>query len=188
MNHFYKEVPGWANFISFYRDAVAHAPQAGAHFVEIGSWKGRSAAFMAVEIVNSGKQIRFDCVDPWSDGGPDLRHKKEPDLYGQFLRNIARVRPVITPVRLPSLTAAGFYPEHSLDFVLIDGSHVYEDVRADILAWLPKIKIGGVLAGDDYAWPGVKRACDEIFGRDVGDGPVGKTVPRACWRVCCPAL
>ena len=33
------------------------------HFIEIGSWKGRSAAYMAVEIHNSGKRIQFDCVD-----------------------------------------------------------------------------------------------------------------------------
>ena len=35
------------------------------HFVEIGSWKGRSASYMAVEIFNSRKNIKFDCVDTW---------------------------------------------------------------------------------------------------------------------------
>lgn len=183
MDHFYRKVPGWGAFIDFYRDAVREAPQSGARFVEIGSFKGRSAVFMAVEIVNSGKTIFFDCVDPWTDGGPDLKHKGYKNLYAEFLRNTAPVATIIKPVRLPSLEAVPLYPDASLDLVLIDGSHVYEDVLADILAWSLKVKPGGVLAGDDYGWPGVKRACDEIFGFDVGDGPPGKTVPKACWRV-----
>jgi hypothetical protein len=40
-------------------------------------------------------------------------------------------------------------------------------VKADILAYLPKIKKGGIIAGHDYNnedWDGVVRAVDEIFG------------------------
>jgi SAM-dependent methyltransferase len=182
MKHFYRSIQGWSAFQQFYVDAVKEAPRAGARFVEVGSWKGRSAAFMAVEIANSGKVIWFDCVDPWADGGPDLRHKGVKNLHEQFLRNITPVQRFIKPVRLPSVEAAACYPDASLDLVLIDGSHVYEDVAADLHAWARKIKPGGIFAGDDYGWPGVKRACDEFFKRDVGDGPPGKTVPRACWR------
>jgi SAM-dependent methyltransferase len=183
MKHIHKGIQGWNAFGIFYVDAVKEAPARGAHFVEIGSWRGRSAAFMAVEIINSGKIIFFDCVDPWTDGGPDLRHKGVKDVFPEFLRNCRPVMHAIRPIRLPSLEAVSLYPDASLDLVLIDGSHVYADVKADIEAWLPKVKPGGVLAGDDYGWPGVKQACDEIFGRDVGDGPPGKKVPKACWRV-----
>jgi len=34
--------------------------------------------------------------------------------------------------------------------VYIDGSHEYEGVKKDILAWLPKIKINGYLTGHDF--------------------------------------
>lgn len=165
MKHFYRDVPGWAAFARLYVDMVARSPS-GSHFVEIGSWLGRSAALMAVEIANSGKAIRFDCIDPWSDGGPDLRHKVEAmsvPIYDQFLANIAPVAAYINPIRLPSLEAAKLYGEVSLDFVMIDGSHQYEDVCADIHAWGPKIKPGGVLAGDDWNWPGVARAVQDNF-------------------------
>lgn len=192
MEHFYRDIQGWSTYTPFYQNAVRDAPEAGAHFVEIGSWKGRSAAFMAVEIINSGKQIRFDAVDPWSDGGPDLRHKTRgwtrDALFETFLRNIRPVRPFVTPIRLPSLEAVTRYQDGSLDFVLIDGSHVYEDVVQDIRAWAPKVKPGGVLAGDDYAWPGVRQACDEVFGRVVADGPANQHARKrgdkhSCWRV-----
>jgi predicted O-methyltransferase YrrM len=66
---------------------------------------------------------------------------------------------------MTSLEAAGLYKDNSLDFVLLDASHTYEDVKADIQAWLPKIKSGGILAGDDYhvSWPGVINAVNEMF-------------------------
>jgi hypothetical protein len=50
---------------------------------------------------------------------------------------------------------------------MLDGDHGYEAVRADIDAWLPKMKPGAVLSGDDYLWPGVKQAVHERFGDRV---------------------
>ncbi len=40
-----------------------------------------------------------------------------------------------------------------------------EFVRADIAAWLRKVKVGGIFCGDDYVagWPGVVQAVDEAF-------------------------
>jgi len=169
MRHFYSDIPGWASFAKLYVDIVRAAPAQGAHFVEIGSWQGRSAALMAVEIINSGKQITFDCVDPWSDGGPDLKHKIDkanvgPDwLYEQFLKNTKPVAHMINARRMKSLEAAPTYQDASLDFVMIDGSHQYDDVRADIVAWLPKIKPGGYISGDDYNWSGVQQAVNELL-------------------------
>jgi len=51
--------------------------------------------------------------------------------------------------------AARSFNDESLDFVFIDAAHDYESVRADVRAWYPKVKTGGVIAGDDAQWPGV---------------------------------
>jgi ubiquinone/menaquinone biosynthesis C-methylase UbiE len=66
---------------------------------------------------------------------------------------------------MKSLEAVNLYDDESLDFVFIDASHEYEDVKNDILAWLPKVKEGGFIGGHDYSssWDGVVRAVDEIF-------------------------
>lgn len=161
MEHYWRQVKGWATFRELYAEAVANVGEP-AHFVEIGSWFGKSAVFCAVEIINSGKEIKLDCVDPWTDGGPDLKHKTEgwePDaLYNAFLKNIEPVKHIVTPVRMPSVEAAARYEDNSLDLVMIDGDHSYEAVCADIDAWKPKVKHGGILAGDDHTWSGVKRA------------------------------
>lgn len=170
MEHFYKDLPGWAAFEQLYREIVKLAPQdRPSTFVEVGSWLGRSAALMGVEILNSTKPIMLHCVDPWVDGGPDLRDTKYfKDLtkgpYETFLENIDPVKLVVNPMRMPSVEAAKCFVDGSLDFVMIDGDHSYEACKADIEAWKPKVRPGGILAGDDYLWPGVTQAADEAFG------------------------
>jgi len=64
---------------------------------------------------------------------------------------------------MKSTEATTLYEDNSLDFVFIDGSHLYEDVLADLQAWFPKVKKGGHIAGHDFPWPNVKRAVIEFF-------------------------
>lgn len=170
MQHFYKNVPGWAAFGGLYVEMVKRAPaDRPSTFVEIGSWLGRSASLLAVEVINARKPIQIVCVDPWIDGGPDLRETKYfKELNGRkpydvFLRNINPVKDHIRAMKMPSIEAARFLQDHSVDFIMIDGDHSYEAVRQDIAAWLPKMKAGSIMSGDDYMWPGVKQAVDEVF-------------------------
>jgi len=156
-------IPGWFNFSDIYRHAVKTA-ESGAHFVEIGCWLGRSTVFMGTEILNSGKDIRFDAIDNWKGSSPQqLMYAAKNDVYQEFLKNIKGLP--INPVRMDSLEAVKRYKDGSLDFVFIDASHDYVNVKADGEAWLPKVKKGGVIAGHDYtnSYPGLIRAVKEVF-------------------------
>lgn len=63
-----------------------------------------------------------------------------------------------------SLSMVEFFEDNSLDFVYIDADHRYESVKADIIAWLPKVKKNGWLCGHDYGEKqGVTKAVDELF-------------------------
>jgi predicted O-methyltransferase YrrM len=166
MKHFYQEIDGWFDFQNIYSWQIALVGQK-AHFVEVGAWLGKSAAFMAVDIINSRKQIRFDVVDNWKGLTGDVvpQAMRDDGVYESFLRNMEPVKEVIHPIRLSSLEAVEQYQNDSLDFVFIDASHEYNDVRADISKWWSKIKFGGYLAGHDMQHPGVNRAVREAFKR-----------------------
>ena len=170
IEHFYQTVgEDWFTYPNLYASMVEHAEN-GQHFVEVGSWKGRSSVFMAVEIANSEKDIIFHCIDPWHvQHNILIQDDHEEDwLYNDFLSNIEPVKEYITPVRLSSVEAASLYEDESLDFVFIDAAHDYDSVKADITAWLPKVKIGGTIGGHDYEWSeDVQRAAHEVIGRDI---------------------
>jgi Methyltransferase domain len=167
MDHFYEHIPGWFQAAHLYKSMVERARD-GSRFVEVGAWKGRSAAFMAVEIVNSGKKIEFHVVD-WFKGSDEAEHRTNPAvregrLREEFEENIRTVAGVLQVHAMSSLAAAALFANESLDFVFIDASHDYASVHADILAWLPKVRTGGVLAGDDYGvFPGVDCAVEELL-------------------------
>lgn len=48
----------------------------------------------------------------------------------------------------PALLTA--YPDGYFDFVYLDASHSYEDVKAELPFWWKKLRSGGVMAGHDY--------------------------------------
>lgn len=59
------------------------------------------------------------------------------------------------------------FADRSVDMVYIDADHRYESVKKNIAEWMPKVKIGGWIAGHDYFTdtPGVIQAVDEMFGK-----------------------
>lgn len=169
----YREIEGFFGDqeARFYRQQVRRA-RVSARFVEIGSWKGRSAYCMADEIRDSGKAIEFWCVDTWrgSDEHQDLAEVREDRLFDEFMNNVSPVSDYLTPLRMASVEASEQFDDRSLDFVFIDAAHDYENVLVDIRAWQGKIRPGGVLAGHDYKhdWPGVVQAVEEAFGARTG--------------------
>ena len=48
------------------------------------------------------------------------------------------------------------------DVIFLDGDHTFETVRKELSGYWTKVNEGGVLAGDDYDWPEVKKAVDEF--------------------------
>ena len=167
----HNEVDGWFDSSSehVYRTAIDKFPSES-HFVEIGAYLGRSAIFMAQEMKRQNKKIYFDVIDHFKGSPEHQETLQDKNLYHMFLKNVkdAEVIRDISIFVLSSLEAVKFYDDNSLDFVFIDAEHSYESVIQDIQAWLPKIKKGGILAGDDYlkVHPGVIKAVDEIFGEN----------------------
>lgn len=175
MEHFYFTIHGWFLQENLFTQMVMSCNEQDEYnFLEVGSWKGRSSTYMAVEIINSRKNIKFHCVDTW-EGSAEHRDIKnvsyEPlcfiqnGLYEVFLQNIQPVKNVINPIKMTSIEASKLFEDESLDFIFIDGSHDYVSVKQDINHWFPKVKKGGYIAGDDYVWPETKKAVEEFFDK-----------------------
>ena len=152
MDHFYEDVYGFSqvDLLVLYKKMVDRF-DSGSHFVEVGAFLGRSAVFMAVEIINSGKNIKFDCIDHWQ-GSEEHNNNDEVNLerlYEDFLENIKPVKGVINHIRANSIEASNLYKLNSLDFVFIDASHDEASVKDDLAHWMPRVKEDGVIAGDD---------------------------------------
>jgi predicted O-methyltransferase YrrM len=163
MEHFYENIPGWFSYDYLYRDAVQRADD-GALFVEIGSFKGRSSAFMCVEIVNSGKKIKFDCIDPMKLlGHYVVDAQNDPEAFigysaEEFHQRLEPVKEIYNLQQVTSEEAYKLYEDKSIDFLLIDGDHDPAAVKRDIINFLPKMKEGGVIAGDDAFVPEIAQA------------------------------
>jgi len=179
MEHYYNNIHGWFTFQDLYSEMVEKFPD-GSHFVELGSWQGKSAVFMGVEIVNSNKDIKFDCIDNWLFEGEIYSRNSEymkmkHNAFNMFLKNIEPLSKVINYHKMDSVEASKLYDDESLEFVYVDASHYYENVKNDLTYWYPKVKSGGVIAGHDYQYAGVKLAVDEFF-----TGKIMKT-PETSW-------
>ena len=89
---------------------------------------------------------------------------KRTDVVDDFRRTL---KPTAL-MRMHSTTAARYIADGSLDIVYIDAEHSYDDVKADIIAWIPKVRLGGILCGHDYDptgnFTGLIQAVHEMLG------------------------
>jgi len=158
------EIQGWFNQYqqNVYDFLLSRTPETGT-FVEIGAWLGKSSSYL---VDNSGTR-RVIIIDSWQ-GSPNERGGNhhlatQTDIYEIFKENMGERK--YESIRGLSTEVASQFEDESLDTVFIDATHTYDAVKADIAAWLPKVKKGGILAGDDYVdgWPGVIRAVKEVL-------------------------
>lgn len=143
---------------------------------EIGSWMGRSTRALADNI---GPEGVVYAIDTWN-GSPEcgaIEKLPEDWIFDQFRLNLQDLDGRVNAIRLSSSRAAAIAKSESeqFDLVFIDADHSYESVKADILAWRPLVRPGGILAGHDYSstWPGVIKAVNELVpGAKRGAGSI----------------
>lgn len=170
---YYNNIPGWFDYHGLYSQFVQNCnPNEVSKFVEVGVWLGKSICYMGEKVRESGKPVEIYGVDTWAGSINEQEHQDYvtklggPDkLFEEFQKHmaLANLNTSVVPLRMASIEASKTFEDKSLDFVFIDASHDYENVKADIQAWLPKVKMGGVLAGHDWAWPDVNKAVIEVL-------------------------
>ncbi len=54
-------------------------------------------------------------------------------------------------MREMSMEAVKKFRDGSLDFVFIDSNHAFDYVMQDLIEWSKKVRVGGIVSGDDYS-------------------------------------
>ena len=127
-------------------------------FVEIGSYIGASACFIAAGIKRKGSG-KLHCIDTWQNQGMT---EGKRDTFAEFKINTAKYKNLIIPQRGDSRKLAKTFIE-PIDFLFIDGDHTYEGVRLDVEAWFPKLNPGALVLFHDIGWAkGVQQVINEI--------------------------
>jgi hypothetical protein len=62
-----------------------------------------------------------------------------------------------------SIEASKEFEDNSLGVVMIDANHSYQSVLSDFESWIPKVKKGGLICGDDYNYLEVRNAVKYFF-------------------------
>ncbi len=124
-------------------------------FVEVGTWTGD----FAEALLKHTECKKLVCVDPYiffNDFSyrDSINLKLHSDAEKYYQEAKGRLELVsgadrVEILRKTSMEAVHHFQEESLDFVYIDANHEYKYALEDILAWYPKIRSGGLLAGDD---------------------------------------
>jgi cephalosporin hydroxylase len=170
-------VPGWFTYADLYNRVVEEAPP-GSWLVEVGVYHGLSLRHLAHAAKAADKNLTVVGVD-WGRGSPEVPKSEAVhpsnvatlsscgNLASPMLSTLitAGVADDVLLVLAPSVKAAKLIPDGACHMVFIDACHERDAVLADIRAYLPKVRPGGVMAGHDYfVFPGVREAVHDAFG------------------------
>lgn len=128
----------------------------------VGVELGVAAGGFSKRMVESGRFKRFFGVDMYADSHDTAQYKTA-------LRSVGLMSPY-SLLRMTFDEAYDLFEDESLDFIYIDGyAHSGQEGGDTIWKWSRKVRVGGVVAGDDYHphWPLVTRSVDR-FAADTG--------------------
>ena len=149
--------------------------QNGNAIVELGSYKGKSTAYLAAGSLDSWEAPVF-AVDAWSEEVSAWRNRVLERLPSATFREFSRqleaagVRKHVTPIHSMTTVAADFwdvtYAETlPVGLLYIDGDHHYDAVLADYRAWHLYLTEDATIIFDDYDTdnnPGVLAAVNTL--------------------------
>ncbi len=136
--------------------------------LEIGSFMGKSSYWLAkgAKERNGEKVICVDTFKGSIEHQDTLKGRSTYDMFEENLRK-AGVFDWVRPIRKSSEEAFIDFRDR-ISLLFIDGSHEYQDVKADLLSWEQFLINDGVVILHDSAgqWAGPTRVADElIIGR-----------------------
>mmetsp|Transcript_22490 Transcript_22490/g.57984 ORF Transcript_22490/g.57984 Transcript_22490/m.57984 type:complete len:240 (-) Transcript_22490:197-916(-) len=127
-------------------------------WAELGVLRGE----FSTHLLKNGNMSKLHLVDMWST----------VDIYNEHASNLnleatkSAVRPFEGRYEMHqamTTEAVHQFDDGFFDFIYVDATHSYMDSKADVESWWPKLRVGGVMAGDDY-FNGYVDAAGQTFG------------------------
>lgn len=123
----------------------------------VGIELGVAAGIFSSRMIESGKFAVFFGVDVYGDN-------HDTNQYKEALKRIGLLKPHKL-LRMTFDEALDLFEDEFFDFIYVDGyAHTGEEGGQTLLNWYKKLKVGGVMAGDDYHsdWPLVQWAVNDF--------------------------
>ncbi|MEO5721703.1 MAG: class I SAM-dependent methyltransferase, partial [Chthoniobacterales bacterium] len=118
--------------------------------VELGTDRGESYFAFCQSVEENKTGTRCFAVDTWR-GDEHSGPYDETTSAEVSAHNRAHYSEFSTLLRLRFEEALAQFAPESIDLLHLDGLHTEQAVRADLAAWLPKLKPGGILLMHDIA-------------------------------------
>lgn len=121
---------------------------------EIGVWEGD---FSAAVLENCPCIENYLMIDPWaqlSDWNKpfNVSNKQFNEVQKRAIQRTKFASKKIRVLRGRTKDVIRNIKDGSLDFVYIDGDHTLRGITLDLILVLPKVKSGGIIAGDDFTF------------------------------------
>lgn len=128
--------------------------------LEVGSFEGASVCYL-IEKFGATNDLEIHTIDTW-EGGIEHQVIDMSDVEKRFLHNVELALSKVDK-EIEMSVHKGFSDQQMakllaedkgqyFDFIYIDGSHQAPDVLCDAILGFKLLRVGGILAFDDYLW------------------------------------
>ena len=154
------ELPNWflqAGIPTFFKRHLTEFGIQEIHCLQIGAYKGDASVWLMQNVLLNPKSTLTD-VDTWGGSDDDFHHSLDwNEVEAAYDAQTAAYVENSRIVKIKSTSDAFFSTkpvEMKYDFIYVDGDHDAVPVLKDGINAIESLKVGGILAFDDYTWGG----------------------------------
>lgn len=190
----YSDIPSLVDYETReeFMDLAASKAEDGMVFVELGVFLGGTIYRMAHKIKERGKQVEICAVDNWQYGNISGASYSWINTFSEeYTKTIGKVRDGgsgykafveagkilklnVNHIVSETKDAAVKFSDKSIDYIFFDACHGYGGVKAELEAWLPKLKDKAMAGIHDYGG-GIQQATEEVLDHAIPTTSNGAT-------------
>ena len=120
--------------------------------IELGVQSGKYSYWTLTQWTNC---TEYHLVDLWGhqenyEDVANVDQAKQEKLYQNTLRDLKEYKEKLHVCRNFTSVCVKSYEDEYFDYIYVDARHDFKGVWEDLVAYWPKLKVGGIMAGHDY--------------------------------------